>query len=180
MSRAVKENGLYWLFSAGKEILAPTARHHFCTLCLRIPQLSGHEAKQESWRFRGGALLPGQIRPGCPALLPDHHRPRDPRHRVLVGRFRRAQQPGPECKRRTQLFATWGNLANAREYSGSAEFRLQALRWACARAGRFLEEVEAGFDTVGDLYCACKFRAAPSALLRAGLGESAVAKHLPS
>jgi methionyl-tRNA synthetase len=43
-----------------------------------------------------------------------------------------------------------------------------------------LEKVEAGFETVGALYAACKFRAAPSALLRAGLGEAAVAKQLPS
>jgi methionyl-tRNA synthetase len=35
-----------------------------------------------------------------------------------------------------------------------------------------LERVEAGFETVGELYTACKFRAAPSALLRAGLGEA--------
>ena len=35
-----------------------------------------------------------------------------------------------------------------------------------------LERVEAGFGTVGELYNACKFRAAPSALLRVGLGEA--------
>jgi uncharacterized protein YbjT (DUF2867 family) len=35
-----------------------------------------------------------------------------------------------------------------------------------------LAQVEAGFETVGALYNACKFRAAPSALLRAGLGEA--------
>jgi methionyl-tRNA synthetase len=35
-----------------------------------------------------------------------------------------------------------------------------------------LSQVEAGFETVGDLHNACKFRAAPSALLRAGLGEA--------
>jgi len=50
-----------------------------------------------------------------------------------------------------------------------------------------LEKVEAGFETVGALCNAFKFRAAPSALLRAGLGEAlalaretAVAKQLPS
>jgi hypothetical protein len=43
-----------------------------------------------------------------------------------------------------------------------------------------LEKVEAGFQEVSDLLKACKFRAAPSALLRAGLGEAAVAKQLPS
>jgi hypothetical protein len=32
--------------------------------------------------------------------------------------------------------------------------------------------VEAGFEMVGELYNACKFRATPSALLRAGLGEA--------
>ena len=35
-----------------------------------------------------------------------------------------------------------------------------------------LEKVEAGFETVGELYNACKFRAAPLASLRAGLGEA--------
>jgi methionyl-tRNA synthetase len=35
-----------------------------------------------------------------------------------------------------------------------------------------LARVEAGFEMVGELYNACKFRAAPSALLRAGLGEA--------
>jgi methionyl-tRNA synthetase len=35
-----------------------------------------------------------------------------------------------------------------------------------------LEKVEAGFETVGELYNACKFRDAPSALLRASLGEA--------
>ena len=34
-----------------------------------------------------------------------------------------------------------------------------------------LAQVEAGFETVGALYNACKFRAAPSALLRAGPGR---------
>jgi methionyl-tRNA synthetase len=42
-----------------------------------------------------------------------------------------------------------------------------------------LEKVEAGFETVGDLYSACKFRAALHAAL-ALAREAAVVKQLPS
>jgi methionyl-tRNA synthetase len=70
----------------------------------------------------------------------------------------------------------WGNLANRMLSFAYKRFdgvvpepgTLDGEDWA------LLEKVEAGFETVGELYNACKFRAAPSALLRAGLGECLV------
>ena len=44
---------------------------------------------------------------------------------------------------------------------------------------KLLAQVEAGFQTVGELYAACKFRAALGAAL-ALAREAAVAKQLPS
>jgi len=94
----------------------------------------------------------------------------------------------------------WGNLANARGYTSWLSFAYKRFDGVVPEPGApssssgrglddedraLLEKVEAGFETVGALYNACKFRAAPSALLRAGLGEAlarepAVAKQLPS
>ena len=86
-----------------------------------------------------------------------------------------------------ELVATWGNLANARGYTGWLSFAYKRFDGRVPEPGplddedqALLEKVEAGFESVGELYNACKFRAALSALLRAGLGEGAVAKQLPS
>ena len=73
-----------------------------------------------------------------------------------------------------ELVATWGNLANR-----MLSFSYKRFDGKVPEPGELdsmdralLEKVEAGFETVGALYNACKFRAAPSALLRAGLGEA--------
>jgi hypothetical protein len=78
MSRAVKQSGLCQLYSVGKETLASVARRSFCTLCPRIPELSRGQVQQEPWCRRRCALLE-PLRPRPAALLPHHHRPRDPR-----------------------------------------------------------------------------------------------------
>jgi len=72
--------------------------------------------------------------------------------------------------------ATW---ANARGYTGWLSFAYKRFDGKVPEPGELdnedqalLEKVEAGFETVGELYNACKFRAAPSALLRTGLGEA--------
>jgi len=95
-----------------------------------------------------------------------------------------------------ELVATWGNLGQRPSGLGfMLSFAYKRFDGVVPEPGdpsspsgqgfdaedrALLEKVEAGFETVGALYNACKFRAAPSALLRAGLGEAAVAKQLPS
>jgi methionyl-tRNA synthetase len=61
-----------------------------------------------------------------------------------------------------ELVATWGNLANR-----MLSFAYKRFEGRVPEPGEFdaedqalLEKVEAGFDTVGELYNACKFRAA--------------------
>ena len=84
-----------------------------------------------------------------------------------MGGFRGAEQLGLECKRRHELVATWGNLANARASSGWLSFAYKRFDGRVPEPGEFddedralLEKVEAGFETVGELYNACRFRAA--------------------
>ena len=61
----------------------------------------------------------------------------------------------------------WGNLANARGYTGWLSFAYKRFDGVVPEPGplddedqALLEKVEAGFETVGELYNACKFRAA--------------------
>ena len=61
----------------------------------------------------------------------------------------------------------WGNLANARRYTGWLSFAYKRFDGVVPEPGALddedralLEKVEAGFQTVGDLYDACHFRAA--------------------
>ena len=63
-----------------------------------------------------------------------------------------------------ELVATWGNLANR-----MLSFAYKRFDGRVPEPGELddedralLEKVEAGFETVGELYNACKFRAAPS------------------
>jgi methionyl-tRNA synthetase len=71
----------------------------------------------------------------------------------------------------------WGNLANARGYTGWLSFAYKRFDGKVPEPGdpssssgqgfddedrALLAKVEAGFETVGELYNACKFRAAPS------------------
>ena len=76
--------------------------------------------------------------------------------------------------------ATWGNLSQRPSGLGfMLSFAYKRFDGVVPEPGELdaedralLAQVEAGFETVGDLYNACKFRATPSALLRAGLGEA--------
>jgi len=70
----------------------------------------------------------------------------------------------PSASEGNELVATWGNLANR-----MLSFATKRFDGRVPEPGEFdeedralLEKVEAGFQTVGDLYNACKFRAAPS------------------
>jgi len=61
----------------------------------------------------------------------------------------------------------WGNLANARRYTGWLSFAYKRFDGRVPEPGELddegralLEKVEAGLQTVGDLYDACHFRAA--------------------
>jgi valyl-tRNA synthetase len=63
-----------------------------------------------------------------------------------------------------ELVATWGNLANR-----MLSFAYKRFDGAVPEPGQLddedrvlLEKVESGFETVSELYSACKFRAAPS------------------
>lgn len=61
-----------------------------------------------------------------------------------------------------ELVATWGNLANRMLSFAYKRFDGQVPKPGelDAEDRRLLAKVEAGFDTMGDLYNACKFRAA--------------------
>jgi methionyl-tRNA synthetase len=80
-----------------------------------------------------------------------------------------------------ELVATWGNLANRMLSFAYKRFDGQVPEPGDldAEDRALLEKVEAGFDTVGELYNACKFRAALGEAL-ALAREAAVAKQLPS
>jgi methionyl-tRNA synthetase len=96
---------------------------------------------------------------------------RDTPTAVLVGGFRRAQQPCPESCEGNELVATWGSPGGDGQRPRVLGFMLS---FACKRFDgvvpepgeldaedkTLLEKVEAGFETVGELYNACKFRAA--------------------
>jgi hypothetical protein len=73
-----------------------------------------------------------------------------------------------------ELVATWGNLANRLLSFAYKRFdgRVPEPRPLDDEDRALLAKLDAEFETVGELYDACKFRAAPSALLRAGLGEA--------
>ena len=80
-----------------------------------------------------------------------------------------------------ELVATWENLCQRprRTLGFMLPFSYKRFDGQVPEPGplddedrALLAKVEAGFETVGALYNACKFRAAPSALLRAGLGEA--------
>jgi methionyl-tRNA synthetase len=84
--------------------------------------------------------------------------------------------------------STWGNLANARGRALGLmlSFAYKRFDGRVPEPGPLDEEdrallaqVEAGFDTVGELYNTCKFRAALGEAL-ALAREAAVAKQLPS
>jgi methionyl-tRNA synthetase len=87
-----------------------------------------------------------------------------------------------------ELVSTWGNLANARGRALGLmlSFAYKRFDGRVPEPGPLDEEdrallaqVEAGFDTVGELYNTCKFRAALGEAL-ALAREAAVAKQLPS
>jgi methionyl-tRNA synthetase len=69
-----------------------------------------------------------------------------------------------------ELVATWGNLGQRPRVLGfMLSFAYKRFDGEVPEPGKFddedralLEKVEAGFSTVGELYNACKFRAAPS------------------
>jgi methionyl-tRNA synthetase len=80
-----------------------------------------------------------------------------------------------------ELVATWGNLANR-----MLSFAYKSFDGVVPEPGELdaedralLTQVEAGFETVGELYNACKFRAALGEAL-ALAREAAVASQRPS
>jgi methionyl-tRNA synthetase len=63
-----------------------------------------------------------------------------------------------------ELVATWGNLANRMLSFAYKRFEGKVPEPSPLgdQARALLEKAEAGFETMGELYNACKFRAAPS------------------
>ncbi|HSR31535.1 MAG TPA: class I tRNA ligase family protein [Anaerolineae bacterium] len=80
-----------------------------------------------------------------------------------------------------ELVATWGNLANRMLSFAYKRFdgKVPEPGELDAEDRALLANVEAGFETVGELYNACKFRAALGECL-ALARDAAVAKQLPS
>ena len=81
--------------------------------------------------------------------------------------FVERNNPVPSASEGNELVATWGNLANARGYTGWLSFAYKRFDGVVPDPGELdaedrelLAKVEAGFETVGELYNACKFRAA--------------------
>ena len=85
-------------------------------------------------------------------------------------------QPCPQRKRGNELVATWGTRSVANRMLSFAYKRFDGKvpepGPLDAEDRALLARVEAGFEAVGALYDACKFRATPPGFPRAGLGEA--------
>jgi hypothetical protein len=134
----------------------------FCPLCLRIPQLPWRrEILQEPGHRGGRTVFLEQIRPRPAALLSDGDGPGDPRHRACPEGTEGSPWEDFVERNNNELVVTWGNLANR-----MLSFAYRRFEGVVPEPGALddkdralLAHVEAGFETVGELYNACKFRA---------------------
>jgi len=152
-------------FLIGKTILnkGKRADHWFWTRHSAYPYI-GCQHRCIFWNFRGGKFSKSRGGGGRCALLSEQIRPGPAYLTATAPESRDTEFSWEDFVERNnnELVATWGNLGNR-----MLSFAYKRFDGKVPEPGELddedralLEKVEAGFETVGDLYNTCKFHAA--------------------